>query len=281
MWPWVPDRMVNDQNLGDANNTMVQNLIYVACRLLIKSTSPSDNNIGRRSAKGFDDFQPMPATTSNWSKVTYTNDESNEIETVGFPSSMSLFGPSIGESARWRGDIWYNEDNYGGDSGNGEGGNPRGPDNKDYGEADTTCLSKTPLASTKTSTTTESRLTEGRPKDNRRGSHHSVKKTTNAQTANIVSSACGTLSREGIVLANPPSGVVVRRSGGSVGAETDLIFRRTTNRPPMAAGPSTSSPSSLSSPAASSSLITAGPSATSAPAASRVGLLRTGTASLG
>ncbi|KAK1703500.1 LOW QUALITY PROTEIN: pectate lyase superfamily protein-domain-containing protein [Colletotrichum lupini] len=41
MWLWVADHLIDDPDLEDANNTMVQNSIYVARGLLIESTEPT------------------------------------------------------------------------------------------------------------------------------------------------------------------------------------------------------------------------------------------------
>ena len=40
MWLWVADHMIDDPDLEDANNTMVQNSVYVARGFLIESTAP-------------------------------------------------------------------------------------------------------------------------------------------------------------------------------------------------------------------------------------------------
>ncbi|KAK4103745.1 glycoside hydrolase family 55 protein [Parathielavia hyrcaniae] len=40
MWLWVADHMIDDPDLGDANNTMVQNSVYAARGFLIESTAP-------------------------------------------------------------------------------------------------------------------------------------------------------------------------------------------------------------------------------------------------
>ncbi|KAK4203018.1 pectate lyase superfamily protein-domain-containing protein [Triangularia verruculosa] len=41
MWLWVADHMIDDPDMVDANNTMVQNSVYVARGLLVESTSPT------------------------------------------------------------------------------------------------------------------------------------------------------------------------------------------------------------------------------------------------
>ncbi|KAF6837096.1 exo-beta-D-glucanase [Colletotrichum musicola] len=41
MWLWVADHMIDDPDLEDANNTMVQNSVYVARGLLVESTEPT------------------------------------------------------------------------------------------------------------------------------------------------------------------------------------------------------------------------------------------------
>ncbi|KZL70356.1 exo-beta-D-glucanase, partial [Colletotrichum tofieldiae] len=41
MWLWVADHMIDDPNLEDANNTMIQNSVYVARGLLVGSTEPT------------------------------------------------------------------------------------------------------------------------------------------------------------------------------------------------------------------------------------------------
>ncbi|KAG8162100.1 hypothetical protein KVR01_007865 [Diaporthe batatas] len=41
MWLWGADHMIDDPDLGDANNTMVQNSVYVARGLLVESVAPT------------------------------------------------------------------------------------------------------------------------------------------------------------------------------------------------------------------------------------------------
>ena len=220
---------------------------------VVTLTADSGKN-KKRTAQGFSDFWPVPATTPGWPPVTYTNQDGNEMQatpTDPFPRPPATIGPdapAAGAGGSWPKhairaqaglvdqpavercfwDAWTGSylcgsgNGFGGEDGSGDGdGDPFA--DEDDGEADTICPDKatsTTTTSRKTTATldqpkpTESPLEEGRPMDNIRSCYDGGQKATNAQLANTARSFCRRLGREGAVLRNPLR---------SIGGNSDLV----------------------------------------------------------